>query len=77
MNPTVTGPYGHGRIRLNQTDADLNPIPLEYQKVGYWLHGKQDPWNYTHGCVCDRSEVMFNFLWESNIKVNVPFSVNH
>jgi hypothetical protein len=77
MNPTVTNAYGNGRIRLNQTDADLNPIPLQNQTAGYYLHGKNDPHNWTHGCVSDKSEAMFNYLWNSNINVNVPFSVEY
>jgi len=77
MRPTVTDAYGNGRIRLNQTDEDFNPIPLAMQPAGYYLHGKDDAINWTHGCVCDKSEALFNYLWNSNIKVNVPFSVEY
>jgi hypothetical protein len=77
MNPTVTAAYGNGRIRLNQTDTDLNPIPLANQTAGYYLHGKQDSHNWTHGCVYDKSEMFFNYLWNSNIKINVPVSIEY
>jgi len=54
-------PYGMERIRLNQVDLNLNIIsnPLS----GYYLHGKLDSYNYTHGCVCDKSEAVFNYFW--------------
>ena len=77
MNPTITNAYGNGRIRLNQTDADLNPVPLANQPAGYYLHGKKDPHNWTHGCVADKSEVIFNYLWNSTINENVPLSVEY
>lgn len=78
MNPTVTGPYGNGRIRLNQTDENLNMVPMDQQPAGYYLHGKQQAHNYTHGCVCDKSEAVFNYFWSGggkNIRGVVPFSV--
>lgn len=75
-NPWFTNAYGNGRIRLNQTDENLNPIPMINQPAGYYLHGKKDAHNWTHGCICDKSEAIFNFLWKSQIRVNVPFNVD-
>ncbi|MEP7197469.1 MAG: hypothetical protein ABI851_13185 [Saprospiraceae bacterium] len=78
MNPTVTHAYGNGRIRLNQTDANLNVIPMGEQTAGYYLHGKNDAHNWTHGCVCDKSEQVFDYFWSGggkDIKTNVPFIV--
>jgi hypothetical protein len=78
MNPTVTNAYGNGRIRLNQTDANLNVIPMGEQTAGYYLHGKNDSHNWTHGCVCDKSEQVFDYFWSGggkDVKTNVPFVV--
>lgn len=78
MSPTVTNAYGNGRIRLNQTDEQLNMVPLDQQSAGFYLHGKHDAHNWTHGCVCDKSEGVFNYFWSGdgkNIRGLVPFSV--
>jgi hypothetical protein len=78
MNPTVTDAYGNGRIRLNQTDADLNVVPLGQQPAGYYLHGKGAAVNYTHGCVCDKSEEVFNYFWSGegkDVRGYIPFVV--
>jgi hypothetical protein len=78
MTPTVTGPNGNGRIRLNQTDGDLNMVPMNQQPAGYYLHGKKQSHNYTHGCVCDKTERVFNYFWSGagkNVRGQVPFSV--
>ncbi|MBO9202430.1 MULTISPECIES: SpvB/TcaC N-terminal domain-containing protein [Niastella] len=78
MSEGITGPYGNGRIRLNQTDGNLNMIPMDQQSAGYYLHGKKAVVNYTHGCVCDRSESVFNYFWSGagkDVRGLVPFSV--
>jgi len=60
----ASGDWGGGRARL------------EY---GGWrslyLHGKVNPVNYTHGCVCDKSESVFNTMWSSGYRGTTPFSV--
>jgi RHS repeat-associated protein len=62
MNPTVTDPYGNGRIRLLEVDENMN---AKTQQVhGYYLHGKKAKGvTVTHGCVCNKSEAVFNYFW--------------
>ncbi len=63
-NGTVRDAYGGGRIRLNYSGNN-----------NYYLHGKDDlRINYTHGCVCDRSEKIFNYFWNSKFRGIVPFN---
>ncbi len=53
-------------------------IPLNQQPAGYYLHGKQDSHNYTHGCACDKSERVFNYFWYgagSQTRTPTPFVV--
>jgi len=72
----VGGAYGGGRIRLMETDDDLNV--LASQQHGYYLHGKYDNHNWTHGCICDKSEAVFNYFWSGagkDVKGYVPVSV--
>lgn len=69
--------YGNGRIRLLPTDENYKNI-LWKQDRGYYLHGKGAWFNRTHGCVCDKSEKIFNFFWNGagkNIRGKVPFHV--
>jgi hypothetical protein len=42
--------------------ARLNP-PEGTPDKGDYLHGKQRPRDYTHGCVCERSETILSYLW--------------
>ena len=49
--------WGSARAHLNETSSSL---PREYR--GNYLHGKQNPANVTHGCICDRSEGSLNYL---------------
>jgi hypothetical protein len=46
--------WGTIRARLN---------PSSGADHGDYLHGKHRPRDYTHGCICDRSEVILNYLW--------------
>ena len=46
--------WGTIRARLN---------PSSGTDHGDYLHGKHRPRDYTHGCICDRSEVVLNYLW--------------
>jgi hypothetical protein len=43
--------WGEKRASLNEPDPNM---PIEYR--GNYLHGKQRPGDYTHGCICERSE---------------------
>jgi len=67
--------YGYGRIRMRPTDKDLNFVPDVH---GYYIHGKTAPHNYTHGCVCDKNEQIFDYFWEgggSKVRTLVPVSI--
>ena len=72
----IHGAYGKGRIRLMETDSELNINSTQIH--GYYLHGKFDVHNITHGCICDKSEAVFNYFWSGggkNVREKVPFSV--
>jgi hypothetical protein len=62
----IQGAYGHGRMRLLETDADDN-VSSE-QVHGYYIHGKLDAHNWTHGCICNKSEDVFNYFWSGEGK---------
>jgi hypothetical protein len=72
----VGGAYGGGRIRLMEADENLNVTSTQVH--GYYLHGKYDAHNYTHGCVCDKTETVFSYFWSGggkDVRGYVPFSV--
>jgi len=74
----VGGAYGGGRIRLLETDNNLNIS--QNQVHGYYIHGKYDTHNWTHGCMCDKSETIFNYFWNGagkDIRGYVPVSVEY
>ena len=47
--------WGTIRARLNPTGGAPDH--------GDYIHGKKRPRDFTHGCICDRSEVVLNYLW--------------
>lgn len=47
--------WGTLRARLNPTGGAPDH--------GDYIHGKKRPRDYTHGCICDRSEAILNYLW--------------
>ncbi|MBP2435211.1 hypothetical protein ABIF38_000308 [Bradyrhizobium japonicum] len=47
--------WGTIRARLNPTGGTDH---------GDYIHGKQRAKDWTHGCICDRSEVILNYLWD-------------
>jgi RHS repeat-associated protein len=49
--------WGSIRATLNEEPGEKSP---EYQ--GNYLHGKQRPGDYTHGCICNRDEHILNIL---------------
>jgi len=49
--------WGSVRAALNEEPGEKRP---EYQ--GNYLHGKQRPGDYTHGCICNRDEHILNIL---------------
>ncbi|WP_143748840.1 hypothetical protein [Mesorhizobium sophorae] len=47
--------WGSIRARLNPTGGNTDH--------GDYIHGKKRTKDWTHGCICDRSEVILNYLW--------------
>lgn len=63
----VGGAYGTGRMRLLETDADNNLSASQIH--GYYIHGKSNEGiSWTHGCLCDISEQVFNYFWSGDGK---------
>lgn len=52
--------WGTLRARLNPTG--------EMPDRGEYIHGKKRKRDYTHGCVCDRSEVVLKHLWDLGLQ---------
>ena len=50
--------WGGYRAALNERNQHL---PRAYR--GNFLHGKHRPGDYTHGCICERSEQILQYLW--------------
>jgi hypothetical protein len=50
--------WGHYRAALNEPRKSM---PGPYR--GNFLHGKTRAGNYTHGCICERSERILEQLW--------------
>jgi RHS repeat-associated protein len=49
--------WGSRRAALNEPNSNM---PIEYR--GNYLHGKERPGDYTHGCICDTSEQTLDAL---------------
>jgi|GEM_PF-1518872 len=77
-NDHVVRAYGNGRIRLNPSDEVRRMNALKYgpgrEDRGLYLHGKKDEHNWTHGCVCDKKETVFKYLW-NNVHTKTPFVI--
>jgi hypothetical protein len=71
--------YGIQRVSTDVQDADGNHwnMQVEWGTIrarlnptngapdhGDYLHGKQRPRDWTHGCICDRSETVLSYLWK-------------
>lgn len=56
--PEAQVEWGHYRAALNEPRKDMAP-----QYRGNFLHGKLRPDDYTHGCICERSEQILQRLW--------------
>lgn len=73
----IGGAYGGGRMRLLETDADNNVSASQIH--GYYIHGKsEESISWTHGCLCDKSEQVFNYFWSGegkDVRGYVPVSV--
>jgi len=54
--------WGGIRARLNETTPGETREHFLYQ----YLHEKDRPGDYTHGCICERSEVILNHLVKLN-----------
>lgn len=50
--------------------ARLNPSG-QVPDRGEYIHGKTRARDYTHGCICDRSEVILNYLWSLGLQTVV------
>lgn len=50
--------WGHYRAALNERNQHMAP-----QYRGNFLHGKVRAEDYTHGCICERSERILTQLW--------------
>jgi hypothetical protein len=50
--------WGHFRAALNEPHKNM---PQAYR--GNFLHGKLREGDYTHGCICERSETILRHLW--------------
>ena len=72
----IQGAYGVGRIRLLETDEDDGVSSAQVH--GYYVHGKLDDHNWTHGCICNKTEDVFNYFWSGagkDVRGLVPVSV--
>lgn len=56
------GVHWNGQTEWGAIRARLNPTGGAPDH-GDYIHGKQRKRDYTHGCICDRSEVILNYLW--------------
>jgi RHS repeat-associated protein len=78
--PTDTPAPGGGtlnfQVEWGTRRAALNPMPGETSEgyYGNYLHGKLRPLDYTHNCICDRSEAMMDKLLTLG-PVHVPVEV--
>jgi len=64
-DPTVE--WGHMRAMLNHSDNGDDAFQ------GNYLHGKIRPEDYTHGCICERSESILHML--NGLSGQVPVEV--
>jgi RHS repeat-associated protein len=73
---SINASYGNGRIRLIPSEqvSSNNLLRYGYKDRGLYLHGKKDTHNWTHGCVCDKTESIFNYLW-NNVYKRTPFVI--
>jgi hypothetical protein len=56
--PEAQVEWGHYRAALNPPRKNMAP---PYR--GNFLHGKLRAGDYTHGCICERSESILRWLW--------------
>ncbi|WP_271540906.1 hypothetical protein [Bradyrhizobium sp. CCBAU 45321] len=60
--PDDQGNLYNGQTEWGTIRARLNPTGGAPDH-GDYIHGKKRPRDYTHGCICDRSEAILNYLW--------------
>jgi hypothetical protein len=60
--PDAQGKVWDGQYEWGTIRARLNPTG-NAPDHGDYIHGKKRPKDWTHGCVCDRSEVILTYLW--------------
>jgi len=80
--PTITnkqGVVGSARWEWGSIQVALNEEPGETRAayLGNYLHGKESPGDYTHSCVCERSEQVLKTLLKINYRKNpvIPMEV--
>ncbi len=56
------GAHWDMQVEWGTIRARLNPIGGAPDH-GDYIHGKKRPRDYTHGCICDRSETILIYLW--------------
>ena len=54
--------FWDGQVEWGTIRARLNPTGGAPDH-GDYIHGKKRPRDYTHGCICDRSEIVLDYLW--------------
>lgn len=76
MRYSINASYGNGRIRLIPSEqvSKNNLSRYGYKDRGLYLHGKKASTYWTHGCVCDKTESIFNYLW-NNVYKRTPFVI--
>jgi hypothetical protein len=62
--------WGSIRARLNPPKKEM---PEAYQ--GNYLHGKEHNVEYTHGCICEKTEQILQFLWNLDANKNSHIQV--
>ena len=64
--------HWNGQIEWGTIRARLNPTNGATDH-GDYFNGKKRPRDYTHGCICDRSETILSYLWNL---VSPPSAIN-
>jgi hypothetical protein len=60
--PDDQGGLWNGQVEWGTIRARLNPTGGDPDH-GDYIHGKKRARDYTHGCICDRSEAILSYLW--------------
>jgi hypothetical protein len=55
------------------SEPSQKEMPEAYQ--GNYLHGKEHNVEYTHGCICEKTEQILQFLWNLDANKNSHIQV--